>query len=398
MAFSLPRRRLLAGVGALAAWAYVPRLAAAPGRDPRLLVVVLRGGLDGLSAVQPVGDPAFQALRGEDAGQAVPLDGFFALNPAMKQVQALYQEKQALLLHAVHTPYRGRSHFDGQDVLESGLPRVTTGDRTGWLNRAMLLLPKGERVAPPRGLAVAPTVPLIMQGRAPIETWQPQRFRYADDETIARLLDLYEARDPHLAESLRAGAALDTMMQHAPREGAMRGPAGIPNYAAETAAAARIMAAPDGPRVAALSFNGWDTHAQQGAAQGRLFNALAGLDGAIGAIREELRPVWDDTVVVVITEFGRTVRLNGTAGTDHGMATCAFILGGAVQGGRVIADWPGLAEAQLQDGRDLRPTMDLRLALLAVLAEQLGLDGSRAAEAIFPGTGALPRFPSILRV
>lgn len=390
------RRTVLRGLGALFAWPYAPRLARAAGRDPRLLVVILRGGLDGISMLQPVGDPAFAALRGADAGESVPLDPLFALHGNMPKLLAMFREGEALALHAAHTPYRGRSHFDGQDVLESGLPRVTTGERTGWLNRALTLLPRGERVAPPRGLAVAPVVPVIMQGPAPVETWQLQRFRLADEELVARLLDLYEARDPVLAEALRSGAMLDNFLRERPPGPPGQRVPGRPDFVTDAAAAARIMARADGPRVAALGLNGWDTHAGQGTARGGLANRLGALDDALGALREGLGPVWSDTVVAVVTEFGRSARLNGTGGTDHGMATAALLLGGRLTGGRVLADWPGLAPHELNEGRDLRPTTDLRAVLAGVLAEHLHLPAAAIGE-VFPDSVPVRPFTGLIR-
>ncbi|MCR0982418.1 DUF1501 domain-containing protein [Roseomonas populi] len=397
MSHPVMRRAVLGGLGSLFAWPYVPRLAHAAGRDPRLLVVILRGGLDGISMLQPVGDPAFAALRGADAGESVRLDNMFALHANMPKLLAMFRESEALALHAAHTPYRGRSHFDGQDVLESGLPRVTTGERTGWLNRALVALPRGGRVAPPKGLAVAPVVPVIMQGPAPVETWQLQQFRYANEDLVARLLDLYEARDPRLAEALRSGAMLDNMMQETPpgQPGTVRVP-GRPDFVTEAAAAARIMAQPDGPRVAALGLNGWDTHAAQGTARGGLANRLGALDDALGALRTGLGPVWADTIVAVVTEFGRTARLNGTGGTDHGMATAALLLGGRLKGGRVLADWPGLAPEQLNEGRDLRPTTDLRAVLAGVMVEHLQLPPA-AITRVFPDTSAVRPYSGLIR-
>ena len=391
------RRAVLGGLGGLFGWPYVPRLARAAGRDPRLLVVILRGGLDGISMLQPLGDPAFAVLRGADAGEAVPLDGMFALHANMPKLLAMFRAGEAIALHATHTPYRGRSHFDGQDALESGLPRVTIGERTGWLNRALTALPRGERVAPPKGLAVGSVVPVIMQGPAPVETWQLQRLRYANDDLVARLLDLYEARDPKLAEALRGGAQLDTLMQETPAgaPGSQRVP-GRPDFSTETAAAARIMVRPDGPRIATLGLSGWDTHAAQGTARGGLAGRLGALDDALDALRTGLGPVWSDTVVAVVTEFGRTARLNGTGGTDHGMATAALLLGGPLRGGRVLADCPGLAPHELYENRDLRPTTDLRAVLAGVMVEHLHFP-VRAIADVFPDTTPVQPVSGLIR-
>lgn len=411
MPHPVSRRRALAGLGSLFAWSFAPRVSSAAGtREPRLLVLVLRGGLDGLAAVPALGDPAFPDLRmgsemlGE--GAALPLDNLFALNRNMPALGRMYRAREALIVHAVATPYRERSHFEAQDMLETGFPDRVSGQRTGWLNRALSVMPRGERLPPPRGLAVSATVPLIMVGPAPVDTWQRQAFRYADDDTIARLLDLYEARDPVLAEALRRGAATDEMLR-TEMPGLQRGlpatPAALegmmeagppaprrPNFASDAAAAARIMARPDGPRVAAISYGGWDTHNDQGSLGGRLGRGLAALDDALEALRRELQPVWRDTVVAVVTEFGRTVRINGSRGTDHGVGTIALLMGGAVRGGRVLADWPGLAEGQLFERRDLAPTTDMRALLKGVLIEHLGLEARTLAEDAFPGSGRVP--------
>lgn len=390
---AMARRGLLRGAGVLFAWPYATRLAHAAGRDPRLLVVVLRGALDGLAAVPALGDPAFDAARLapelREPAATLPLDGIFALNRNLPTLGALYQARQALILHAVATPYRERSHFDGQDLLESGMPNLLAGNRTGWLNRALAALPRGERLPPPKGLAVAATIPVIMRGPAPVESWQRQAFRYADDDTASSLLDLYEARDPVLAAALRDGVLLDALTK-ADDKGPPAAP-GRPDFTTDAAAAARIMARPDGPRIAALGFSGWDTHADQGSIQGRLGRQLAALDEAIAALHAGLGPVWEDTVVAIVTEFGRTVQMNGTRGTDHGTATIALLIGGAVRGGRVLADWPGLAPAQLREGRDLAPTTDLRAVMSTVLAEHLGLDRRILAEQVFPETATLRR-------
>lgn len=392
----IARRRALAGLGSLFAWSFAPRVSSAAGaREPRLMVLVLRGGLDGLAAVPPLGDPAFADLRlGAEivqAGAAVPLDNLFALNRNMPALARMYQGREALLVHAVATPYRQRSHFEAQDMLETGFPDRVTGQRTGWLNRALSALPRGERVPPPRGLAVSATVPLIMAGPAPVDSWQRQAFRYADDDTVARLLDLYEARDEVLAEALRRGAATDGMFRDGTME--LRGEqdgGGRSSFAADASAAAQLMARPDGPRVAAISYGGWDTHFNQGSVEGRLGRGLAALDEALGALHRELQPVWRDTVVAVITEFGRTVRINGSQGTDHGIGTIAMLLGGAVRGGRVLSDWPGLRTEQLYEGRDLLPTTDMRSVLKGLMQEHLGLEGAAAMEAAFPGSVGVP--------
>jgi uncharacterized protein (DUF1501 family) len=390
--FTASRRSLLLGSGAVFAWAYMPRFARAGGRDPRLVVIILRGALDGLSAVAPVGDPDYLALHGSLAlslggdHPALPLDSFFALNPAMPVLKRLYDQKQAAIIHAVASPYRDRSHFDGQDVLESGYPAAGF-PRSGWLNRALAALPKGDRVGASHGLGIGPVTPLVLRGSAPVLGWAPQNLPHASGDLATRLLDLYAHRDPALGEALSRGLEIEKI---ALRQGMEDGAAARAGYNAiagmrqAAQGAASLMAADDGPRIAAMAFDGWDTHANEGGASGRLAQSLGGLDGAFKEIQKGLGPLWKDTAVVAVTEFGRTARINGTTGTDHGTGTIAFLAGGAIAGGRVIADWPGLKDNQLYQNRDLAPTADLRAALKGVLTDHLGLSAAALGDAVFP--------------
>ena len=397
------RRDMLLGAGALFAWAYMPKLARAEGRDPRLLVVVLRGGLDGLGMVAPVGDPDWVKLRGEKGlaldrnPRALPLDSFFALNPAMPNLNRLYQARQATIVHAAATPYRERSHFDGQDVLESGYDRPAHVD-SGWLNRALALLEADGRVDPrggARGLAIGPVTPLVVRGPAPVMSWVPQRLLPASEDTQARLLDLYLHTDPKLARALQGrrdllavGRAAGISAVTAPEDENTAGFARLRRYFNDVAVtAAKYLARPDGPRVGAVGVSGWDTHINEGATGGVLSNLLGALDGTIPAFEQNMGDTWKETVVVFITEFGRTARINGTEGTDHGTGTVAWIIGGAVKGGRVIADWPGLKEADLYEDRDLRATTDLRAVLKGVLQDHLRVDERALAATVFPGSG-----------
>jgi uncharacterized protein (DUF1501 family) len=380
------RRALLLGGASFAAWAYLPKFArAADGRDPRLIVVILRGALDGLATVAPIGDPDYAGLHGSIAltsggpHAGVMLDSFFALHPSMPEFARMYKEKHAAVIHAVSTPYRDRSHFDGQDVLESGFAgpgRV----QSGWLNRALEALPRGARVS---GLAVGATTPLVLRGAAPTVGWAPVDLPRADEDTAARLIDLYSHRDPALAAALSQGLKLEKTAlgdDMKPKPGTNN--AGAMRLAAR--GAAKVMAADDGPRIAALAFDGWDTHANEGGPVGRLAQLLSGLDGALAEFESGLGEHWRDTAVVVATEFGRTARINGTEGTDHGTGTIALLAGGAVKGGRVISDWPGLKPANLYEGRDLAPTTDLRAAIKGVLRDHLGLAERVLAERVFP--------------
>lgn len=393
------RRAVLGAAGALFAWSFVPKFAyaAAGSRDPRFVLVILRGALDGLSAVPPIGDPDYAGLRegialGRDGPEAaLPLDGFFYLHPAMPNLARLYKQGQATVIHAAATGYRERSHFDGQDVLESGQPGAGA-TQSGWLNRLIATLPAGEGISRKGVLGVGVVPPLVVRGDAPVLGWAPPRMARAGSDLTMRLADLYGQRDPGLARALAQAIETEALVQRRGMAGEQKGGGG-PDSAdgmrriAEGAAA--LVGADDGPRIAALAFEGWDTHANEGGAKGRLANLLGGLDGAFAAFEKGLAPVWKDTVVMVATEFGRTAAVNGTTGTDHGTGTVAFLVGGGVKGGRVVADWPGLKNEQLYQSRDLKPTTDIRAVAKGVVAELFGLSGPVLAEKVFPETGGL---------
>jgi uncharacterized protein (DUF1501 family) len=407
------RRALLVGSGVLCVWAQYPRLARAEGRDPRFLAIVLRGALDGLAVVAPVGDPQWRQLRGDDAltldgaSPALRLDGLFALNPAMPLLHECYRHGEATIVHAVATPYRDRSHFDGQDVLQTGAAKPGALD-TGWLNRALASLAPNDSVDrhAREALAIGPVTPLIMRGPAPVLSWEAPRLPPVSDETTLRLLDLYRHTDPVFARVLEerigiAAIARNGGLDQGPPNGRPAAqPGGIAQvraYFVEAAgAAAKFLARPDGPRVGALAFDGWDTHINEGPVKGRLTDLLGALDDAIAAIAANMGDAWRETVVVVTTEFGRTAHMNGGGGTDHGTATVALLAGGALQGGRVIADWPGLKDTDLYQNRDLKPTTDLRAVLKGLLRDHLRVDESILATTVFPDSAGVPAMPALV--
>ena len=410
------RRSLLqagtaAGLGLLAPLAGLHLAGAATPGGPRLVLVILRGGLDGLAAVPAIGDPAFADARGvlgRFASPALPLDSLLSLHPALPGLHSLYGQGELLVLHATGLPYRDRSHFDAQQVLESGGERPFVLD-TGWLGRA--LAGNGHK-----GMAFQAAVPLVLRGHAGIDTWAPSSRPDPAPDLVARLGRLY-AQDAPLAAALARAQALraDGVMPAATSSATApsntstmaSAQAGLPTSSATTPArqaaplllarqAAAFVAAPDGPQAAVLELGGWDSHANQAADGGPLVNNLRLLDHTLAALRDGLTApgtgdVWRRTVVLVVTEFGRTVAINGTQGTDHGTGGAAFVLGGAVQGGRVLADWPGLAPAQRNDGRDLRITTDLRAVFKTVLTDHLGLPGALVANTLLPGSSSLPR-------
>lgn len=376
--------------------------AAAGDTDARFVLALLRGGLDGLSAVPPYADPDYARLRrqiaiaapGRDGG-ALDLDGRFGLHPSLAFLHEAYADGELAVLHAVATPYRERSHFDAQDVLESGFP-APHADRTGWLNRALAALPRSAQLANAqrRGVALGQNVPLVLRGPAEVVSWSPSRLPPLDSDTVARISDLY-AGDELLSRRLADALALKSQVPASMDGG------GAPGRRAElletVTAAARFLRDDDGPSVAVFDTTGWDTHANEGGARGPLAARLEALDTALRELKRGLGPAWERTVVLVATEFGRTAEANGSRGTDHGTAGAAFLLGGAVAGGRVVADWPGLAPSALYEGRDLAPTLDLRSVLKGVLGEHLGV-AERALETdVFPESRAAPLLHGLVR-
>ena len=393
----LHRRALLRaalGFGALAPLAGLSLAGQATPGGPRLVLMLLRGGLDGLAAVPALGDPAFADARGALARYAqppLPLDGLFSLHPALAGLHARWRAGELLVLHAAGLGYRDRSHFDAQQVLESGGERPFALD-TGWLGRALAL---GRH----KGMAFQSAVPLSLRGHADVDTWVPSTRPEPAADLMERLERLY-ATDPALAAALARARALRGDM---PGALAMAGMPGLAEPAAAGRAApvalarqaAGFLAKPDGPQVAVLEMGGWDSHANQLADPGPWANNLRLLDSTLAALHEGLSTAatdntWQRTVVLVVTEFGRTVAMNGTQGSDHGSGSAAFVLGGAVRGGRVIADWPGLAPTQRHDGRDLRITTDLRSLFKTVLVQHLGLPTARVAAEVLPGSATLP--------
>lgn len=385
------RRGVLAGAGALGlSVQFLARPSrAAEAASRKLIVVVCRGGMDGLSVSPPVGDPDYAGLRGPIAlgAEALKLDETFALHPALASVHALAQAGQARIAPAIATPDRARSHFEAQDVLESGAAAVY-GAPSGWLNRAVGALDAGRKV---QALSVGPTAPLILRGPAAFASWSPGRTVDASARLPTLLQDLYR-NDPLLGPALARGLATETMAQEAMT--GLASPALYGQRQGQDAARnlgqtlAGFMREANGPQVAALSLDGFDTHANEGAAQGQLAARLGYLDAALDGIHTGLGPDWKDTVVLVATEFGRTARVNGTGGTDHGTASTALVLGGGLKRGGVVGDWPGLRQSALFENRDVAPTLDMRSLFKGVLADHLGVDRAALERTVFPDSAS----------
>lgn len=391
--FKPTRRGLLLGLGAT--FALGPARVAfgqAPG-DRRLVVIILRGALDGLYAVQPYGDPGAAGLRGAlmlpepgQEGGLLDLGGLFGLHPGFANLHAMYSANEATVLHAVAGPYRSRSHFEAQDMLETGAGQRLT---SGWLNRALQAVPAAGQAR--AGIAIGGGVPLLLRGAVPVGAYAPPGLDRPSSDLMYRLAELQGA-DPRLdgpfAEGMRArGFSMQAL--GAPSNEPDRG--SFPRLAA---AAGRLLAERGGPRVAALEIGGWDTHAGQA---GRIMGPLRALDDGLGQLKTALGDAWARTAVLVVTEFGRTARVNGNAGTDHGTGGVAFLLGGSVIGGRVVADWPGLSDDNLFENRDLRPTRDLRTIAKGLLRDHLRLPDAAVAQA-FPDSRDAPAMGGLIRV
>jgi uncharacterized protein (DUF1501 family) len=409
----LDRRKFLAA-GALAASGALmtSRLAfASANTSCRFVFIILRGALDGLTAVPPYADADYARLRRElaigapgAATGAIKLDNLFGLHPSLRFLGESYSARELVVFHAVASPYRERSHFDGQDVLENGFTRPHAS-QSGWLNRALASVP----AASPRkelGVALGQNVPLTMRGPAAVASWSPSRLAALDEDTLDRITDLY-ARDPmlsrRLADALAANVIAtegqdsgddgETMLAKREKSTARAGA----RYAEVVRAAASFLRREDGPQIAMFDATGWDTHANEGAAQGQLAVRLGALDAGLRTLKEQLGPVWQDTAVLIATEFGRTAATNGTRGTDHGTGAAAFLLGGAVQGGRVVADWPGLSSAALYEGRDLKPTLDIRSVMKGVLADHIAVPNAALENEVFPESRKAPALKGLLR-
>lgn len=384
------RRTMLTGALALSASGLaMPRMAIAQTTGSKnLLLVVLRGAVDGMAMLAPLGDPDFARLRSAALGDydgARKADSFFAIHPAFDQVGQAYAQGDALFIHAAATAYRDRSHFDGQNLLETG-GTAPYAERDGWLNRLVGMMAETDGSNPPKALAIAPTMPMALRGDAPASSYAPSALPKASEAFLERVSMLYG--DDEQLGNLWA-RALETQ-EMAANDGLRN----LRDAKAVGELAASLMRNADGASIGMMEFGGWDTHANQRNA----FNRQARqLDTALGAYRAAMGSAWGNALVLVVTEFGRTVRFNGTGGTDHGTASAALIMGGEVKGGQVISDWPGLGASDLYEGRDLRPTVALESVLAGATAEHYDRDSVAMMAGLFPGHMA-SAFTGIVRV
>jgi uncharacterized protein (DUF1501 family) len=384
-------RRAVLGAGLSVSFLGFPGPADAAARRRKLVVLIARGAMDGLSLAPPIGDPDYAALRGAIAippDQALKLDGTFALHPKLQTLHGMVQDGEARIAPAVALPEHIRSHFEAQDLLETGGARQYAAT-TGWLNRAV------QALATPSGsgaISIGAQEPLILRGPARAQSWSPGPHPSAETGRIAAALqDLY-AGDRLLGPALATGLHTEDM--------AMQVNGGQPAQARDARGladmASRFMLADGGPAIAVMSLDGFDTHAGQGAAQGQLANRFAALDQVFDGLKSGLGPAWRDTVVVVVTEFGRTARVNGTQGTDHGTASAMILAGGALKPGGVIGDWPTLAQPRLFENRDLAPTLDVRSVFKGILRDHLGVEARALDATVFPSSANAPSTPGLV--
>jgi uncharacterized protein (DUF1501 family) len=378
-----------------AAWA----VSAAAPTQKKLIVVMLRGAVDGLNVVAPVADENYLRLRptiglalpGMEGG-ALDLDGYFGLHPALADLQVLWTEKKLAFVHASGSPDSTRSHFDAQDYMESATPgRKNTAD--GWMNRLLAALP--GVATPSRALSIGPVMPRILSGPSAAMNLPngaaATRANILDKKEVGAAFDQLYGSHQRFGRAYQDGkqahqdvmAAAAAALEHDNANPADRGaplPNGFPDDAARLAT---LMRNDPNIQVAFIGLGGWDTHAGQGAARGQLANRLAPLGQGLALLARRLGPMFDDTTIVVMSEFGRTARENGNGGTDHGHGNVMWVLGGAVNGGHVHGDWQGVGDAALNEGRDLPVTTDFRLVLAQIAERHMGL-GERQLQKIFP--------------
>jgi len=350
--------------------------------DRRFIFIIQRGAADGLNTVIPYADPAYAKLRGAlaiDVSQATKLDDMFALHPSLAEIAKLYANKQALFVHAIASPYRSRSHFDAQNVLETGGTSAYQM-KDGWMNRLLTLLPSSQNEA----IAFAATVPMALRGKIEVASYAPSALPQASDDLLMRVEQLY-AEDPQLHSLWTAAMEANNMADGVV---AKQDPVSFGRLAAS------FLAKADGPRIAMIETGGWDTHTGQ---EGRLTRQLKSLDTMVAAIRDGLGAAWQKTTIVVATEFGRTATTNGTGGTDHGTGSAAMILGGDVNGGRVVTDWPGLSTSNLYEGRDLEPTTNLNTLIASITGAGFNIDPARISRTLFPETNTSKAIEGLLR-
>jgi len=369
--------------------------AASPGvGNKRLVVIFQRGAADGLNIVVPHGEQAYYAMRPSiniPRSSVIDLDGFFGLHPAMSPLQALWNQRHLAIVHAAGSPDPTRSHFDAQDFMESGTPGLKATE-DGWLNRALHSETASIERSAFRGVALGPSLPRILTGSEPaIAVNNINDFgvggRNANASSVA---NTFEAMYANSVDTVLHGTGNETFeavkmlksanpAKYAPAPGANY-PRG--RFGESLKELAQLIKANVGVQVAFADIGGWDHHVNEGSTQGQLANVLREFSQSLAAFWIDLGDLAEDTVVVTMSEFGRTARENGNRGTDHGHANMMFVLGGAVKGGKVYGRWPGLEPSQLYEGRDLAVTTDFRRVVGEAVYRHLE---NKALDQVFPG-------------
>ena len=391
---AINRRHFLKGLSntsaaLIAAGAFSPQFALAKTKSDNILIwIILRGAWDGLNVLVPYGEPNYYKFRPKLAIAAEKLhkiDGLFGFNPALGELHQLYKKNELLFAHAIASPYRSRSHFDGQKILENGTSRA--GIRSGWLNR-LIDVDKNHKA-----IAIEAGLPLILQGSAPADSWYPNKLNEKAHEV--NLLQEMLANSPQLSRNLQQAMKIENMAMDMAIGGNKKATKNLENIIKQTASFLKSHNE-NSPNIAALELGGWDTHAGQGTINGRLATQLNNLERAILSLKKNLGSKWQKTIIIGCSEFGRTVKENGTSGTDHGTGSALLLAGGAVNGGQIISDWPSLKASSLYEGRDLYPSMDVRSVFKAVLLEHLQIGNSAVAH-IFPDSDKILPLSNIIR-
>lgn len=393
--FMTTRRQILGGLGTafLTAASGIPASAMATEKTGnRLVFVFLRGAMDGLTVFPAYGDPDFERERagiamagpGEKDG-ILKLDSFFGVHPLLPNLQSMYGSGEMGIINAIASPYRERSHFDAQNLVENGSAQPY-GLKTGWLNRALVGLPSLGRDI---GVTITSSMPVMMRGEAPTTSWSPSSLPQPTADLISRVERLY-GNQPELLDPFQKAK-----MANASMIGGADGSAAFPGL---MQSAATFLKSDTGPRVAFVELGGWDTHAGQLGYLGTMHRNMVAVNEGVATFKTAIGDKWQDTIVLFVTEFGRTVAMNGSNGTDHGTAGAAFMVGGAVNGGKVTTDWPGLKKAQQHEGRDLKPTADLRSLFKSVLQDHLGVEKARIESDVFPDSVAAKPLVGLIKV
>jgi uncharacterized protein (DUF1501 family) len=407
----LTRRALLKGMMLAGGYCLLPlgrrgwALAAPQAVQRHLIVIFMRGAVDGLSIVAPYGEPNYYHLRptiaipapGQNEG-LVNLDGFFGLHPSLAGLMPLWQNRNLAFIQASGSPSETRSHFEAQDIMETAMLNSALA-KEGWMNSLAQILPDNHD--PARALSFGNTLPKIFQGKYDVTTvpaeLRPLGNMGENPQVEAAFGQLYGTH-PELgglykqAVDARAGMMQDLQKE---MQASAQGAPAVDGFTKQTTQAAEIIRGNPNIQLMFMDVGGWDTHVNQGNAKGQLANKLQKFGEGLAALAANLGPSWNDTTVLIVSEFGRTVAENGNAGTDHGHGNVAWIMGGRVNGGKVWSRWPGLDESRLHEGRDLAVTTDFRSIIGAVVAEQFDLDDQRIA-GIIPGYAPDPGMKGII--